>query len=71
MSAKARYDSRSSDDGPLVHCLYEEATGSWQYVCADQDQKSCVVIDPVLDFDPASTKTSTKSAGGRFTTCKK
>ncbi|WP_083484430.1 MBL fold metallo-hydrolase [Loktanella sp. 3ANDIMAR09] len=62
MPIEAKFDSQSSTDGPLVHCLYDEATGSWQYVCVDQDSKSCAIIDPILDFDPASARTSTESA---------
>ena len=41
---------------------YDEATGSVQYVVADPITRRCAIIDPVLDFDPASGSTRTMSA---------
>jgi glyoxylase-like metal-dependent hydrolase (beta-lactamase superfamily II) len=42
--------------------FYEATTGSVQYVVADPLRQKCAVIDPVLDFDPASGSTRTTSA---------
>ena len=42
--------------------FYDEATGSVQYVVADQIRRRCAIIDPVLDFDPTSGATRTTSA---------
>jgi len=47
---------------PDVTGFYEEATGSVQYVVADQITRRCAIIDPVLDFDPTSGATRTTSA---------
>jgi glyoxylase-like metal-dependent hydrolase (beta-lactamase superfamily II) len=47
---------------PDVTGFYDEATGSVQYVVSDPITRRCVVIDPVLDFDPASGATRTNSA---------
>jgi glyoxylase-like metal-dependent hydrolase (beta-lactamase superfamily II) len=47
---------------PDVSGFYDEATGSVQYVVADPTTRRCAVIDPVLDFDPASGATRTNSA---------
>ncbi|WP_417261993.1 MBL fold metallo-hydrolase [Celeribacter sp.] len=47
---------------PDVAAFYEEASGSWQYVVIDPATKSAAIIDPVLDFDPASGATWTASA---------
>ncbi|KAK7413075.1 hypothetical protein QQX98_008023 [Neonectria punicea] len=45
-----------------IHDLFEPKTGTWQYVVADPETKHAVVIDPVLDFDPAKNTTSTETA---------
>jgi len=37
-------------------------TGSWQYVVADPSSHSAVIIDPVLDYDPATGTVSTSNA---------
>jgi glyoxylase-like metal-dependent hydrolase (beta-lactamase superfamily II) len=47
---------------PDVAGFYDEATGSVQYVVADQIRRRCAIIDPVLDFDPTSGATRTTSA---------
>ena len=62
MSVGQELTSHSSSSGPLVHCLYEPDTGSWQYICADPATGKCAIIDPVLDFHPAHARTSTESA---------
>ena len=47
---------------PIVTGFYDEPTGSIQYVVADPETKRCAIIDPVLDFDPKSGATATRSA---------
>jgi glyoxylase-like metal-dependent hydrolase (beta-lactamase superfamily II) len=47
---------------PIVAGFHDEPTGSIQYVVADPDTKRCAIIDPVLDFDPKSGGTATRSA---------
>lgn len=49
---------------PLVHTVFEPQTSTWQYVVADPSTKAAVIIDPVLDFDPARNAITTKSADG-------
>jgi glyoxylase-like metal-dependent hydrolase (beta-lactamase superfamily II) len=39
---------------PHVQSFYHAATNTWTHVVADPDSKVAAVIDPVLDFDPAS-----------------
>jgi glyoxylase-like metal-dependent hydrolase (beta-lactamase superfamily II) len=34
--------------------FYHQATNSWSYLLADEVNKVCALIDPVLDFEPAS-----------------
>lgn len=47
---------------PSIHSFFEKATGTWQYVLSDPTTSKAVIIDPVLDYDPASGAISTKSA---------
>ncbi|GEL41860.1 MBL fold metallo-hydrolase [Methylorubrum extorquens] len=47
---------------PIVTGFHDETTGSIQYVVADPETKRCAIIDPVLDFDPKSGATATRSA---------
>ncbi|KAL2136722.1 hypothetical protein VTI74DRAFT_1763 [Chaetomium olivicolor] len=49
---------------PTIHTLFEPQTSTWQYIVADPSTKSAVVIDPVLDFDPAGNAVSTTTADG-------
>ena len=47
---------------PVVTTFFHEATNTATHVVADPQGNECAVIDPVLDFDVASGRTSTKSA---------
>jgi glyoxylase-like metal-dependent hydrolase (beta-lactamase superfamily II) len=39
---------------PHVQSFYHAPTNTWTHVVADPDSKAAAIIDPVLDFDPAS-----------------
>jgi len=43
---------------PAVKAFFDEATNTVTYVVSDPAGKVCAVIDPVLDFDQASGRTS-------------
>ena len=47
---------------PDVNAFFDEATFTITYVVADPTTKRAAVVDPVLDFDQASGRTSTTSA---------
>lgn len=47
---------------PIVQPFFDEATNTVTYVVADPAGKVCAIIDPVLDFEPASARCSTASA---------
>ncbi len=47
---------------PEVTGFFDEDTFTISYVVADPATKTCAIIDSVLDFDPASGRTSRKSA---------
>lgn len=47
---------------PRVQPFLDEMTETWSYVVYDREGGSAAVIDPVLDFDQASGRTSTNGA---------
>jgi glyoxylase-like metal-dependent hydrolase (beta-lactamase superfamily II) len=47
---------------PDVKAFFDPATSTVTYVAADPETRRAAVIDPVLDFDPKSGRTSTRSA---------
>ena len=47
---------------PSVTAFFDEATFTVTYVVTDPGSAHAAIIDPVLDFDPASGRTSTASA---------
>lgn len=47
---------------PQVQSFHDPATGSFSYVVYDREGGQAAIIDPVLDYDPASAGTSTDSA---------
>ena len=47
---------------PRVTGFFDEATNTISYVVAEPEGDRCAIIDPVLDYDPASGRTSTGSA---------
>ena len=46
---------------PLVQPFFHGESSTWSYVVADVSSARAAVIDPVLDFDPKSARTSTHS----------
>ncbi len=46
---------------PVVHPLHHAETGTWSYVVADQATGTAAIIDPVLDYDAKSARTSSAS----------
>lgn len=48
---------------PDVQPFRHEPTGTWSYAVADPRTRRCAIIDPVLDFDPKSGRSTTASAG--------
>ncbi len=47
---------------PQVEAFFDEPTYTVSYVVADPDSNACAIVDSVLDYDPASGRTSTASA---------
>jgi glyoxylase-like metal-dependent hydrolase (beta-lactamase superfamily II) len=48
--------------GPDVKAFFDEATFTVSYVVSDPATSRAAVIDPVLDYEPASGRTTTRSA---------
>lgn len=47
--------------GPTIKAFFDEPTNTISYLVADPATKRAAIVDPVLDYDPASGKASTKS----------
>jgi len=47
---------------PSVRAFFDDATNTVSYVVYDDIAKQCAIIDPVLDYDPASGRTMKTSA---------
>lgn len=47
---------------PQVDAFFDPTTFTYSYLVVDPLSSSCAIIDPVLDFDPASGNTSTTNA---------
>ena len=47
---------------PIVKAFFDQGTWTFTYVVYEKPNSPCVVIDSVLNYDPKSGRTSTKSA---------
>jgi len=56
---------------PIVEEIFEKVTGTWQYIVTDPVTKTTAIIDPVLDYDPATRSISTTTADELLSLVKK
>ena len=54
--------SQTQMSSPVVEPFYDKDTGTFSYVVYDQVGGMAVIIDPVLDYEPAGARTNTVSA---------
>jgi glyoxylase-like metal-dependent hydrolase (beta-lactamase superfamily II) len=47
---------------PIVQTFFDLATGTFSHVVSDPDTRVAAIVDPVLDYDPATRLTATSSA---------
>ncbi|KAK3687284.1 beta-lactamase-like protein [Podospora appendiculata] len=52
---------------PTIHPVFEPQTCTWQYVVADPSTNAALIIDSVLDFDPARNLITTTTADALLT----
>jgi len=62
MQVSTRIVTESKMQKPHVQAFFDEPTFTVSYVVTDPATKACAVIDSVLDYDPASGRTSKDSA---------
>ncbi|RDW66844.1 putative metallo-beta-lactamase protein [Coleophoma crateriformis] len=63
MTGQVPYSTKAAiPQEPTIHSIFEEKTGTWQYVVADSSTRDAVIIDPVLDYDPATQIVSARTA---------
>lgn len=46
----------------VIDSVHDPKTGTWQYIVGDAKTKNAIIIDPVLDFDPATQTINTTTA---------
>jgi glyoxylase-like metal-dependent hydrolase (beta-lactamase superfamily II) len=56
---------------PLIEAFFDEATFTVSYLVADPEARLAAVIDPVLDYDPKSGRTLTRSADAMLSAAKR
>ncbi|KAJ5302977.1 hypothetical protein N7476_009776 [Penicillium atrosanguineum] len=59
---QAQYTTGAATKVPTIHNIFENVTGTWQYIVADLFTSTAVIIDPVLDYDPTTQSITTQSA---------
>ncbi|KAI1322159.1 beta-lactamase-like protein [Xylariaceae sp. FL0255] len=47
---------------PFIHDVFHNESGTWQYLIVDPSSSAAAIVDPVLDFNPATRVISTKAA---------
>jgi len=57
----------SAPPSPAVRAFFDPATHTVSYLVSDPATGLAAIIDPVLDFDPAAARTSTRSADAILT----
>lgn len=70
LSTDRKLYSTAIPNEPVIHDVFDTASGTWQYIVADPTTSIAVIIDPVLNFDPATQAITTKSADSLLTLIK-
>jgi glyoxylase-like metal-dependent hydrolase (beta-lactamase superfamily II) len=60
-SSRAAY-ATATPSNPTIHEIFEKKSGTWQYLVADPKTSKAVIIDPVLNYDPATQVITTEAA---------
>lgn len=60
-AAQNKQTTQTTAASPAVATFFEKATSTWQYVVSCPETREAIIIDSVLDYDPASGKISTES----------
>jgi hypothetical protein len=60
--ANSIHKARSGNTAAVIDSIYESKSGTWQYIVADPESLEAVIIDPVLDFDGATSSIGTTTA---------
>jgi glyoxylase-like metal-dependent hydrolase (beta-lactamase superfamily II) len=54
----------NAEGSPLVHAFFDTTTFAWTFVVVDPSTQDALIIDSVLEFDPASGHIGNKAAQG-------
>lgn len=56
------FGRKGADMSPDVVCFFDDKTNSASYVVSDPETGHAAIVDPILDYDPVSGRTSIDSA---------
>lgn len=63
LKARVSYSTKASvASKSIIHDVFEEETGTWQYIIADPSTLTAVIIDSVLDYDQTTQTVTTQAA---------
>lgn len=63
ISRRVTYSTASTiSTEPVIHDVFEPTSGTWQYLIADPSTSTAVIIDPVLNYDPATQAVTTQAS---------
>ena len=51
-----------TQNNPIVQGFFDPATATISYVVHEAESSKAAIIDPVLDYDPGTARTSRRSA---------
>lgn len=51
---KTHQPTPNSPSSPLIHSFFHDPTSTFQFLIVDPKTKAALVVDPALDYDPAS-----------------
>ncbi|KAJ5158925.1 uncharacterized protein N7500_008576 [Penicillium coprophilum] len=60
----------STSTDPVIHDIFEPTTSTWQYIIADPSTSTAVILDPVLNYDPATQAVTTHAADSLLSSVK-
>ncbi|KAJ5766984.1 uncharacterized protein N7511_004600 [Penicillium nucicola] len=61
-STRAASTTATPPPNPTIHSIFEKSSGTWQYLISDPKTNQAVIIDPVLNYDPATQAITTEAA---------
>lgn len=61
---KTHHPTPGFPHSPLVHTFFQDTTATWTFLVTCPGSRDAILVDPALDYDPASGKVETTTAKG-------